>query len=199
MRLHRTARSGGAEQPQGLRTAGKSERAGKVFIDTTYYEFATGALEKARTIEELWSKTYPREVEPYDSLGWNSLWLGDSEAALGWGRKALPLDASDPLIYELLGVAYVNLNRLSEAEAIYREDEKLKLADPYLTRSLYELAFLQADKQKIARLESAAITNQGVGDRMLASQAGTAAWYGKLTAARELTQHQQCRSAQRRQ
>ena len=31
LRLHRTARSGGAEQPQGLRTAGKSERAGKVF------------------------------------------------------------------------------------------------------------------------------------------------------------------------
>ncbi len=168
---------------------GKVSEQERFFIDTTYDEFVTGDLEKARTIEELWSKTYPREFEPYLSLGLDSLWLGDSEAALGWARKALPLGVSDPLSYELLANAYVNLNRLSEAEAVYREDEKLKLADPYLTRSLYELAFLQGIKQKMLQLESAAATtNQGVGDEMLASQAGTAAWYGKLHVARELTQ-----------
>ena len=159
----------------------------RFFIDTTYYENATGDLEKARTIDELWSKTYPRAFEPYDSLGWNSLGLGDSEAALVWAREALPLGTSDPLSYELLGAAYVNLNRLSEAEAVYREDEKLKLSDPYLTQSLYGLAFLQGDKLKMAQLEANA-TGKGVGDEMLASEAGTAAWYGKLTAARQLTQ-----------
>ncbi len=160
----------------------------RLFIEGTYYEIGTGDLEKAKTVYELWSKIYPREFESDISLGFVYRRLGDSEASLEWARKALSLGASDALSYESVAGSYLNLNRLSEAEAVYKEDEKLKLADPYLAQSLYELAFLQGDKHKMAQLESAAMTHQGGGDEMLASQAGTAAWHGKLAVARELAQ-----------
>ena len=71
---------------------------------------------------------------------------------------------------------------------MYRQDEKLKPADPYLTQSLYGLAFLQVDQHKMAELESAALIDQGIGDEMLVSRAATAVWYGKVSAARELTE-----------
>ena len=160
----------------------------RFFIDATYHEIGTGDLRKTVTVAELWSKTYPRDLEPLLSLAYDTMRLGDSEAALGWARKALPLGTSDALSYEFLGDIYVNLNRLSEAEAVYKQDEELKLADPYLATSLYELAFLQGDRKKMAQLESAAAMNPGNDDELLASQAETAAWYGKLGAARELTQ-----------
>ncbi len=160
----------------------------RFFIDATYNEIGTGDLRKALTVDELWLKIYPRDIEPLLGLAYDSMRIGDSETALGWARKALPLGPSDVLSYEFLADAYVNLNRLSEAEAVYKQDEELKLADPYLTTSLYELAFLQEDRKKMAQLESAAASNPGDDDELLASQAETAAWYGKLGAARELTQ-----------
>jgi eukaryotic-like serine/threonine-protein kinase len=158
----------------------------RFFIDATYYEFGTGDLAKAITVEELWARVYPREFEPYLSLGYDYRHIGDSEASLGWARKAVPLEPSDALAYESLAADYMNLNQLSEAEEVFKEIEERKIVDPRFKERRYHLAFLQGDKSKMAQLESSAMMDPENEDTMLASQADTAAWYGKLRAAREL-------------
>ena len=57
-------------------------------------------------------------------------------------------DAS--VIYQNLGADYVNLNRLDEAEAMYKEAERRKLAAEGWAKSRYLLAFLKGDEAEIS-------------------------------------------------
>ena len=51
----------------------------------------------------------------------------------------------------------------------------------------YQLAFLKGDAAQMAQLASAAMGKPGTEDLLLAAQADTEAWYGKLKNAHELT------------
>ena len=81
----------------------------------------------------------------------------------------------------------MNLNRLDEAEAVYKQAEERKLEGEGLLGSRYRLAFLKGDAAQMAQLASAAMGKPGTEDLLLASQADTEAWYGRLQAAREFT------------
>ena len=89
--------------------------------------------------------------------------------------------------YVNLGFAYTALNRLDEAEAVYKQAEERKLEDEFLLQSRYWLAFLKGDAAQMAQLVSAAMGKPGTEDLLLATQADTEGWYGKLKNAHELT------------
>jgi hypothetical protein len=59
----------------------------RFFIEGTYYQFATGELEKAAQTYELWEQTYPRDDAPHRRLGNISVILGNWEKALGACRR----------------------------------------------------------------------------------------------------------------
>src|ERR1019366_9509834 len=89
--------------------------------------------------------------------------------------------------YVNLGGAYMSLNRLDEAEAVYKQAEERKLEHESLLQGRYQLAFLKGNAAQMAQLVSAAMGKPGAEDLLLATQAATEGWYGKLKNAHELT------------
>jgi len=159
----------------------------RLYIEGGYYLMATGELDKAAQTCELWQQTYPRDAQPYRSLGLISLFLGNWEKALEELREALRLEPNSVYNYRNLGIAYTTLNRLDEAEAVYRQAEERKLEAALLLQGRYRLAFLKGNAAQMAQLVSAAMGKPGSEDLLLASQADTEGWYGKLKNAHELT------------
>ncbi len=156
-------------------------------IEGHYYLTATGELEKAAQIFELWQQTYTRDVIPYTGLTVISADLGNWEEVLKESREALPLEPNNQGAYINLGTAYTTFNRFDEAEAVYKQAEERELESEFLLQGRYWLAFLKTDAAKMAQLVSAATGKPGSEDLLLAAQADTEAWYGRLKNARELT------------
>jgi tetratricopeptide (TPR) repeat protein len=156
-------------------------------IEGNYVLIATGELEKAAQTYELWQQTYPRDYLPHQNLAIISSGLGNWEKALEENREAMRLEPNSEINYANLGGNYAVLNRLDEAEAVYKQAEERKLEGEVLLALRYQLAFLKGDAAQMAQLASAAMGKPGTEAWLLATQADTEAWYGKLKDARELT------------
>ena len=156
-------------------------------IEANYYLGATGELEKAAQVYELWQQSYPRDNAPFIGLAFISGSLGNWERGLQESRDAMHREPNDEINYVNLGNAYVSLNRLGEAEAVFKQAEDRNLESEFLLGSRYQLAFLKGDAPRMAELASASRGKGGTEDVMLAEQADTLAWYGKLKEASELS------------
>jgi tetratricopeptide (TPR) repeat protein len=159
----------------------------RFFIDSIYYDFVTEDLEKGAQTCELWQQTYPRDDMPYLQMGFASATLGNYEKALEEWRVAQRLDPDNGLIYYLFSLAYMSRNQLDEAEAVFKQAEERKLDNEQLLQSRYWLAFLKGDTAQMAKLVSGAMGKPGAEDLLMAAQADTYGWYGKLKNAHELT------------
>jgi len=157
-------------------------------IEAFYYTIATGELEKAVQVYELWQQTYPRDYLPYGNLAFVYDCLGNLEKSLEEARAALRLEPNSENSYGNLGNDYANLNRLDEAEAVYKQAQERKLESEGLLTIRYQLAFLKGDTTQMAQLAADAMGKPGTEGFLLASQADTEAWYGRLEQAREFTQ-----------
>jgi eukaryotic-like serine/threonine-protein kinase len=156
-------------------------------IEGWYYTLVTGELEKGAQTFELWKQTYPRDEVPYIDLAYISACLGNWEKALEESREALRLEPNSVSNYQNVSSGYVNLNRLDEGETVLKQAEERKLESEGLLQTRYQLAFLKGDTAKMAQLASAAMGKPGTEDLLLAGQADTEGWYGKLKNAHELT------------
>jgi tetratricopeptide (TPR) repeat protein/class 3 adenylate cyclase len=152
-------------------------------IESNYY-LLTGELEKAVETFELFKQAYPRDVSNLVSTYGQ---LGNWEKALEEIQEAVRLAPNNGSAYAALGGTYASLNRLDEAEAVYKQAEERKLAGELLLGNRYQLAFLKGDTGQMAQLVSAAMGKPGTEDLLLAGQADTEGWYGKLKDAHELT------------
>src|SRR5580704_5503186 len=159
----------------------------RFLIEANYYFTGTGELEKAVTAYELWGQTYPRDYLLHSHLGVLYRNLGNLDKALEQAREAVRLEPSSAYNYQVLSADCINLNRLDEAEAVFKQAEERKLENEWLPALHYQLAFLTGDAAQMAKLASAAMGKPGTEDLMLDAQANTEAWYGRLKAARELT------------
>jgi eukaryotic-like serine/threonine-protein kinase len=158
----------------------------KLYIESHYYAFVTGDLEKARQSYDLWAQTYPRDFIPRNNLTsiYNS--LGQYERAFEEAREALSL-SPDNNTYSNLVIGYMNLNRLEEAQATAKVAQTKNLDSPGLRIDLYQLAFLQNDTAGTARQVEWSTGQPGVEEVLLADEADTAAYSGRLAKAREFT------------
>jgi tetratricopeptide (TPR) repeat protein/predicted Ser/Thr protein kinase len=156
-------------------------------IEGRYYVNATGELEKAAQTFELWQQTYPRDDFPHRWLGLILVALGNRGKALEEFREALRLEPNGVFNYLNLDHAYTTLNQLDEAESVYKQAEGRKLENEILFSNRYQLAFLKGDAAQMAQWVSAAMGKPGAEDLLLAAQADTEGWYGKLKNAHELT------------
>jgi len=156
-------------------------------IEALYYLGTTGELEKAAQTYELWQQTYQRDSAPYVNLGVISGQLGNWEKALDEFRVGLRLEPDNEVNYANLGSTDVALNRLEEAEAVYKQAEERKLESEGLLSARYMLAFLKGDAAAMVRYVSAATGRAGSEDLLLALHGDTEAWYGKLKNAHDLT------------
>lgn len=156
-------------------------------IEGFYYLIATGDLEKAAQTYELWEQTYPRDYIPYGNLAFIYYGLGNYEKGLAESREALRLEPNNGTSYGNAGNGYASLNRLEEAEAVYEQAVGRKLESEGLLVNRYQLAFLKGDTAKMAQLALSAVGKPGTEDLLLAAEADSEGWHGKLKNAYELT------------
>ena len=158
----------------------------RFYIESHYYQNGTGEYEKAIPVFEQWQQTYPGYYSPYLTLASIYKELGNPDKSLEEAREALRLEPNHALNYYFVGLDCMILNRLEEAEAVFRQAEERKLENDEIPKARYALAFLKGDTAKMAQVASAAMGKPGKEDLILAGQADTAAWYGRLKDAREL-------------
>jgi eukaryotic-like serine/threonine-protein kinase len=167
----------------------------KFYIESHYYHFGNGDLEKARETYELWSKIYPREEVAVLNLGVLYQALGQYEKAVQQFRDALRLAPSSGLDWGNLVFANINLKRLKEARSIADEALQKGLDSGDLRLYLYELAFINDNKLGMVEQVDWSLGKPGHENVMLFLESGTAAYAGKLAKARELSD-QATRSAE---
>jgi eukaryotic-like serine/threonine-protein kinase len=158
----------------------------KFYIESHYYLFVNGDLEKARQVYELWVQVYPRDPAPHNMLGTVYEGLGQEEKALEQYREAVRMEPNG-MDYSNLVEEYIRLNRIEEARATVREAQEKNIDSPGLHFYLYMLAFLQTDAAGMAQQVTWAAGKPGVEDPLLALEADTAAYSGRLGRAREFS------------
>ena len=114
----------------------------KFRISGSYYLLATGELEKAIDVYELWAQTYPRNSEPLGNLGVGYTYLGQYEKAIAASLEDLRLNPGSAAAYTNLVGLYPAVNRLDEADLTYRQAIAHKVNNPFLHGNRYGVAFL---------------------------------------------------------
>ena len=158
----------------------------KFYIDSHYHHNVTGDLEKARQASELWAQTYPQDWLAPNYLGSIYRVLGQYDKALEELREAYRLYPSSLIIANVVHY-YLALNRPDEARATAEEAQAKNLDSFWLHAFLYRLAFSQNDAAGMAQQVAWSAGKPGVEDVLLAFEADTAAYFGHLGKARELS------------
>jgi eukaryotic-like serine/threonine-protein kinase len=159
----------------------------KLDVETSYYSYVTGDLEKDRQTLELWEQLYPRDPDAPLGLGnvYNN--LGQYDKGLEGMRESLRLDPFHALNYANLAYSYVILNRLEEARDTIHHAEKLGIFghdSPDLHFGLYQLAFLENNAAARSQQVVWAAGKPGIEDLFLGHETDTSAYYGRLADAR---------------
>ena len=165
----------------------KASELERLTIETNYFE-VDGELEKAVQVVEQWRQAYPRDSRPVRELTFMYGDLGDHEAALEQARNALQMGPHTEIYYFAAANAYINLGRFDDAQAVFKDAQQRGVPQGEFLRALrYQLAFLKGDAAEMAQLGSGAVDTPGL-DFLVAAQADTEFWHGRLKSARELTQ-----------
>jgi serine/threonine protein kinase/tetratricopeptide (TPR) repeat protein len=160
----------------------------KYFIMSRYHKAVTGDMVKAEQTCQLWIQAYPRSEMPHIHLS-GSIYpvTGQYEKGVEEGREAVRLSPNFPPTYAMLGFDYIALNRVDEAKANYAQALGRKLQNPTFQVALYQIAFLQNDAAGMAQQVAQSKGKPGVEHTLLANEADTAAFSGRLKSAREFS------------
>jgi serine/threonine protein kinase len=180
------AAAGYAQKAYDLRN--RASEPEKYFIMSRYYKSVTGNMEKAEQVCQLWIQAYPRIAMPHIHLS-GSIYpmTGQYEKGVEEGKEAIRLSPNFSASYALPIFDYIALNRLDEAKATYRQAFERKLKHAFFALSLYQIAFLQNDRVGMDQQVAATAGSPGAEDALLANEADTAAFFGRLKEAREFS------------
>jgi tetratricopeptide (TPR) repeat protein/predicted Ser/Thr protein kinase len=160
----------------------------RYFITASYHITVTGNIEKAEQDCELWIQAYPRMDIPYTFLSGIVLpVLGKYEKAVTEAKNAIRVNPDFPIGYAVLMAAYISLNRLDLAKATYEQARERKLDFPPAHIGLYQIAFLQNDVSGMGQQIAWSAGKPGAEDEILGLEAETAAYFGRLKEAREVS------------
>ena len=145
-----------------------------------------GDVMKAMSSCEVGAKMYPRDAFFHEDLGVYLDSLGRYEAALKEKLEAGRLAPYHALVCRTLVYGYLLLNRFQEAEAQAKE-MAARCVDVNPAPLLYDIAFFRDDAAEMERQVQRGAGVPGVEDLLLAMDADTAAYFGHLGKARELS------------
>src|SRR5581483_9818800 len=155
-------------------------------ITALYYAHVTGELEKANQTYAIWAQNYPHDSIPHTNLGNDYMWMGQWSRALQENQEALSIE---PTIvdYSNVGENFAALDRLDEAHSTFEQAIAHKLEAGILRVWMYYVAFLRNDEAEMQRQLSWGEGKPGDEDQLLAAQADTEAYYGRLGKAHDLS------------
>ncbi|HKW24206.1 MAG TPA: protein kinase [Terriglobales bacterium] len=160
----------------------------RYLISAIYYKEVTGNLEKAEQSCRLWMQAYPRATMPHTYLA-GAIYpaMGRDDGVVSEASETIRLKPDDSISYVFLMFGYMSLNRFEEAEATYRQASERNLYGPFYSAALYQLAFLQNDTAGMKQQVRLWAGQPRTEDTLLAYEADTAAYSGRLREAQELT------------
>jgi serine/threonine protein kinase len=160
----------------------------RYFVSAIYYKEVPGNLEKGEQTCRLWMQAYPRSEMPHTYLS-GAVYpaMGRYDGMISEAREAIRLKPDYPVLYAFLMDGYMALNRFDEANSAYRQAFERKLYHHYYPDSLYHLAFLQNDAAGMREQVARSAGQPGAESTLLAYEANTAAYYGRLRESQELT------------
>ena len=156
-------------------------------IESRYYYSVVGDLLKARDTYATWWKNYPRALPAIGNVGHIDAGLGYLDEALEAFREQVRLEPDSELPYANLGFTQLELNRLDEAAAAAEEAVKRKIDAVPAHHTLYLVAFLRGDRAGMAEQVAWAAGKTAVEDQFAQEEARTAAYAGRLVAARKFS------------
>jgi len=157
----------------------------KLAIAADYYLNVTGELDKASQTYEEWTESYPRDDEPYSSLGVVYASQGQYEKASEITNQAFRLEPSLGSLGNLASFALA-LQRFDEVQRITHEAQTRKMDVFEFHSVLYAVALLGADSAAMSEQQNWFVgkPEENIG---LALASDTQAYGGHLGKAQELT------------
>ena len=141
---------------------------------------------KAQRTYEFAVRLYPRAPQFRINLASILAYEGEFEASLEQWKAALKSSQGSSISYAGLIDADLALNRIKDAEALAR-DARAKGLDSSLAPLFYDLAFYKNDSVGMDRQAELGLARAGNKDLILARQADTAAYFGEVQKARQLS------------
>ncbi len=157
----------------------------KFVISSRYYSSVTGEIDKDIETCLLWKQVYPRDGWAHTCLGVTYGNIGQFEKALEEFLEAQRLAPNEAYSFFNLGWGYMCLNRFAEAKAIYEQALAKNFDVSSVHERLYLIGFVEGDAQAMGRHAAWGAGRPEV-YRMLTVRAGTEAYFGRLTKARDL-------------
>jgi eukaryotic-like serine/threonine-protein kinase len=160
----------------------------RFYIESHYYDVVLVDLEKTRQTYELWEQVYPRDEIPHLNLGASIYyWLGQYEKGLGELGVELELNPTKKVAIIRTADEYLALNRFAEAQSTAQQALTKYPDYAPLRLALYDLAFLQNDPRGMEQQVVWLTGKSSAEASMLNQEANTAAYFGRLEQARELS------------
>jgi tetratricopeptide (TPR) repeat protein len=157
----------------------------RFYIDSRYYGIVTGEEEKVVGTFEQWRQVYPREAAPARTLSLEYRILGRYEDAYREATESVRLEPNSDINRGDLVFSALTLNRLDEAQAVLKEI-RVRKPGGAANLDLYVMAFLRNDPTGMQK-ELAPAAGNDLDDSMIALQAETEAYHGRMQKSREFT------------
>jgi serine/threonine protein kinase len=141
---------------------------------------------KAQRTYEFAVRLYPRAPQFRINLASILDYEGEFDASLEQWKEALKASQGSGIAYAGLIYADLALNRIEDAEALAR-DARAKGLGSSLVPLFYDLAFYTKDSAEMDRQAELGLARAGIEDLILARQADTAAYFGEVQKARQLS------------
>ena len=162
---------------------GERERAR---IVATYHGIVTGDLHRAIDALGTWAKNYPRDATAKGNAGSHYMALGQWEKSLELSEASLQSEPTN-IVHSNLAIIYMALGRHEEARKIVETAFARGIDAYYLRLDAYHEAFLRGDDEAMRRHFDAVAGRQGEEDFLIAAQADTEAFFGRMERSREFT------------
>ena len=156
-------------------------------IAANYFGGVTGEWDAQMNQLDLWKRTYTRDWEPLNLLCNRYTLVGPFEKAVSEGHAAIDLNPKDARPYVNLAVAFMGLNRFSEAKDILRQAQAQKLESSNMHQRLFHLGFVQNDPAAMKEQIDWAVA-AGKPEEVLSWQAQVAGFSGQLAKADQLSE-----------
>ena len=159
----------------------------KSYIESHYYDTVTGQLDNAIQAYQIWLQANDN-VGAHVNLGVIYSVLGQHEKNVEQQREALKLQPSLSVAYSNLVNAYLNLNQFDKAKETLEQARAHDAEEPTFYGLRYQMAFMNGDSKEMDHWVAKATGQPGIEGWLLAMEADSNAYYGRLSKARRFTQ-----------
>jgi DNA-binding winged helix-turn-helix (wHTH) protein/tetratricopeptide (TPR) repeat protein len=167
-----------------LRDSHASDRE-RLYIVSHYYEFATGQIQQAIEVNQLWHSLYPHDTIPIHNLAVMNVTLGRPKPALDFALLAIEQEPSAALHYDVLIQAFLIAGRYTDVLRLCNDPSHGKTSSVGFHRACFDAAFASRNEVVMQR-ELRSVEGEDEECELIADSAWVAMYHGKISDSRRL-------------